>query len=434
MTNLRKAILTTTAAGLLATGFALANTQDVFAHGFMIGDRAHLTHASMGNQNRINAPGTPAWSEPLQFEPQSAGELFGLRHVERGLVSLNDAITARDGRTHLANSQAFGGLSDTGTDRWARIPMNGGANDINWHFTAPHRTDEIVYYISRPGFDPSAPLNFADFEKLASFSEGGRQPNVNTTHTINLPTDREGAHVILAAWHLADNYVSWYRVMDITLVNDGTVVDPVLPENPDLDDFEPCECYMGDEDCDMTDEDHNHGPDRLPETPEVNEPGANAGDTWSPYTVYFGGEIVVYNGNEWTAMWWTQGERPGSTGEWGVWRLVGPAANVPTTPEVPTQPAEPEVEAPVTPELPAEPEVDEPEVTMPEVVEPEAPVTPDVPEVNTPADTVFNVGDTFMAGDVVTRGGNQYRALVTFTFWGDDTWLPHVGSSLWVRI
>ena len=227
----RTAVRTMAMAGILSAGLALAHTQEAFAHGFMIGDRAHLTHASMGNQNRINPPGMPNWAEPLQWEPQSAGELFGLRHVERGLISLNDAITARDGRTHLVNSEAFGGLADTGADRWARIPMNGGENEIRWHFTAPHRTDEIVYYISRAGFDPSAPLNFNDFEKLASFSENGRQPNVDTTHRINLPTDRSGDHVILAAWHLADNYVSWYRVMDITLVNDGTVVDPVLQKN-----------------------------------------------------------------------------------------------------------------------------------------------------------------------------------------------------------
>ena len=197
---------------------------------------------------------------------------------------------------------------------------------------------------------------------------------------------------------------------------------------------------MGDEDCDMDDADHNHGPDRLPEVPEVNLPGTNAGDTWSPYTVYFGGEVVVYNGNEWTAMWWTQGERPGSTGEWGVWRLVGPAATAPEEPEVTepevVTPAEPEVEEPevVTPE---KPEVEEPEVVTPEQPEAEEPevVTPEKPEpeVNAPADTKFEVGTTFSAGEVVTFNGNQYRALVTFTFWGDSTWLPSEGGSLWVR-
>ena len=34
---------------------------------------------------------------------------------------------------------------------------------------------------------------------------------------------------------------------------------------------------------------------------------------------YNGGAVVSYNGHKWTAKWWTQGEEPGTTGEWGVW-------------------------------------------------------------------------------------------------------------------
>lgn len=41
---------------------------------------------------------------------------------------------------------------------------------------------------------------------------------------------------------------------------------------------------------------------------------------WSSSAVYTGGDVVSYNGHNWTAQWWTQGETPGTTGEWGVWR------------------------------------------------------------------------------------------------------------------
>ena len=46
------------------------------------------------------------------------------------------------------------------------------------------------------------------------------------------------------------------------------------------------------------------------------EPGSN----WDPKAVYTGGDKVDHKGKEWTAQWWTQGEEPGTTGEWGVWR------------------------------------------------------------------------------------------------------------------
>ncbi|MFI6425415.1 glycoside hydrolase family 19 protein [Promicromonospora sp. NPDC050880] len=44
---------------------------------------------------------------------------------------------------------------------------------------------------------------------------------------------------------------------------------------------------------------------------------------WSSSAVYVGGNLVTYGGAAWRAKWWTQGETPGTTGEWGVWERVG---------------------------------------------------------------------------------------------------------------
>lgn len=41
---------------------------------------------------------------------------------------------------------------------------------------------------------------------------------------------------------------------------------------------------------------------------------------WQADSTYVGGDIVTHNGTTWTAQWWTKGEEPGTTGEWGVWR------------------------------------------------------------------------------------------------------------------
>ncbi|MGH3681661.1 MAG: carbohydrate-binding protein [Natronosporangium sp.] len=58
---------------------------------------------------------------------------------------------------------------------------------------------------------------------------------------------------------------------------------------------------------------------------------------WSPSTVYVGGDRVQHDGNAWRAKWWTQGEEPGTTGEWGVWEQAGSCD--PTDP--PTDPPPP---------------------------------------------------------------------------------------------
>ncbi|MEC3995397.1 chitinase [Actinacidiphila sp. DG2A-62] len=45
---------------------------------------------------------------------------------------------------------------------------------------------------------------------------------------------------------------------------------------------------------------------------------------WSASQVYTGGNTVSWKGHNWKAKWWTQGEEPGTTGEWGVWQDLGP--------------------------------------------------------------------------------------------------------------
>lgn len=43
----------------------------------------------------------------------------------------------------------------------------------------------------------------------------------------------------------------------------------------------------------------------------------------NPVRIYTEGEIVVHNGQFWQALWWTRGQEPGTTEEWGPWKLIG---------------------------------------------------------------------------------------------------------------
>ncbi|MEU5082761.1 MULTISPECIES: glycosyl hydrolase family 18 protein [Streptomyces] len=44
---------------------------------------------------------------------------------------------------------------------------------------------------------------------------------------------------------------------------------------------------------------------------------------WAKDAVYTGGQQVSYKGHTWKAKWWTTGEEPGTTGQWGVWQDLG---------------------------------------------------------------------------------------------------------------
>lgn len=44
---------------------------------------------------------------------------------------------------------------------------------------------------------------------------------------------------------------------------------------------------------------------------------------WVTSSVYTGGQQVAHKGHNWKAKWWTTGEEPGTTGQWGVWQDLG---------------------------------------------------------------------------------------------------------------
>ena len=55
----------------------------------------------------------------------------------------------------------------------------------------------------------------------------------------------------------------------------------------------------------------------------VKEQGAVCDNAWDGTKVYLGGETVSHHSQSWLAGWWTQGNEPGTTGEWGVWTSKG---------------------------------------------------------------------------------------------------------------
>ncbi|MFI1650897.1 glycoside hydrolase family 19 protein [Streptomyces avidinii] len=59
----------------------------------------------------------------------------------------------------------------------------------------------------------------------------------------------------------------------------------------------------------------------LPSSPAAAAPPC-AG-AWASSAVYTGGMNASYGGHNWQAKWWTQGETPGTTGQWGVWSDQG---------------------------------------------------------------------------------------------------------------
>ncbi|XZG71918.1 carbohydrate-binding protein [Chitinibacteraceae bacterium HSL-7] len=53
---------------------------------------------------------------------------------------------------------------------------------------------------------------------------------------------------------------------------------------------------------------------------------------WSAATVYTGGQRVTFNGINYEARWWTQGDDPSKSGDWGAWKPISSCGDPTPTP------------------------------------------------------------------------------------------------------
>ncbi|MUJ29223.1 glycosyl hydrolase family 18 protein [Aliivibrio fischeri] len=56
---------------------------------------------------------------------------------------------------------------------------------------------------------------------------------------------------------------------------------------------------------------------------DAGDPPVTCDNAWDASAVYTGGDQVSQAGKVWEAKWWTKGDEPSKSGEWGVWKEVG---------------------------------------------------------------------------------------------------------------
>lgn len=188
-------------------------TIETYAHGYINNSRAAL--AQKGENQNVG---------PVQYEPQSV-EGPG-NYPSEGPA---DGQIAGGGKFHQLDEQT--------ANKWTKVPMKGGKNTFTWTLTAPHRTSEWKYYITKKGWNPNDPLERSDFELIGLIAGNNEVPLSTVTHTIDVPTDRKGYYVILGVWEIADTTNAFYQVVDVQLSYDGgdhgneeDNIEPIVPE------------------------------------------------------------------------------------------------------------------------------------------------------------------------------------------------------------
>lgn len=164
----------------------------------------------------------------IQYEPQSVEGPDGF--PEAG---------PKDGKIASAETSLAAALDEQTSNRWVKRPIQSGAQNFEWTFTANHVTKDWKYYITKADWNPNQPLARSSFDLTPFCVVDGNmvQPPKRVSHLCNVP-EREGYQVILAVWDVGDTAASFYNVIDVKFEGDG----PVIPDwnqagqiNPSLD-------------------------------------------------------------------------------------------------------------------------------------------------------------------------------------------------------
>jgi len=196
---------------LLLFACMLAFAKSVSAHGYVDDPASRAIQCKNGLNTNCG---------PIIYEPQSL----------EGLKGFPQAGPA-DGKIASAGLAAFSALDQQSATRWNKVNMTSGTNTFTWKFTARHATTSYRYFITKPDWNPNAPLTRAqlDLTPFCTINGNGQQPPATLSHTCNVPS-RTGYHIILAVWDIADTQNAWYIAIDAQFGAPDNVA-PTTPSN-----------------------------------------------------------------------------------------------------------------------------------------------------------------------------------------------------------
>ncbi|WP_020668964.1 lytic polysaccharide monooxygenase auxiliary activity family 9 protein [Amycolatopsis nigrescens] len=145
---------------------------------------------------------------PIQWEPQSV-------EGPKGFPARGPA----DGKLCAGGLSQFAQLDDPRGGQWPATAMKSGQQfEFVWTLTAAHATTSFRYFITKNGWNPSAPLTRAQLEPAPFLNVpfNGQRPGYTVRHSGTLPAGKTGRHLIYAVWDIADTGNAFYNCDDVT--------------------------------------------------------------------------------------------------------------------------------------------------------------------------------------------------------------------------
>jgi predicted carbohydrate-binding protein with CBM5 and CBM33 domain len=181
---------------------SLSFTSAAFSHGFIESPPSRAFNCKLGVNTTCGS---------VQYEPQSVEQLSGFP----------SSLRPEDGKLASASIGNYSQLDRQSINAWGKTAIKPGMNKFVWYHTAPHRTTNWRYYITKQNWDPNKPLSRAQFDltPFCMVEGGGIAPAMRATHNCQVP-ERTGYQVIYGVWQIADTANSFYQVIDVNFGGD----------------------------------------------------------------------------------------------------------------------------------------------------------------------------------------------------------------------
>lgn len=190
---------------------ALTVASSAFAHGYIESPASRAYMCKLGHNIDCGS---------VQYEPQSVEKASGFP----------TGAMPPDGQLASAGIANYSQLDKQSLNAWTKNPMTAGPHEFVWHHTAPHKTTNWRYYITKQNWDPNKPLTRDQFEltPFCTIIGNGQAPAMTKSMTCNVP-ERTGYQVIYGVWEIADTANSFYQAIDVDFGNGGNITPDDTP-------------------------------------------------------------------------------------------------------------------------------------------------------------------------------------------------------------
>ncbi|WP_051687235.1 lytic polysaccharide monooxygenase [Microbulbifer sp. HZ11] len=191
---------------------------DAHSHGTMEVPESRIYNCFLNNPENPSDPACAAAKAVGGTQP-----FYDWNEINQANAAGNHRALVPDGELCAGGRSKYAGMNLARSD-WQATPITpkaDGTFDFIFWGTAPHATDDWVFYITRSGYTGSEPLKWSD---MFEFCRLGNVPvGADKRYTLNCPLPQlTGKHVIYTTWQRADSPEAFYTCTDVILGDGGT--------------------------------------------------------------------------------------------------------------------------------------------------------------------------------------------------------------------